>query len=111
MANNNNKLPDPPEDYAKNKITKQTTQTFSSPPCEQLTLKDNQLLEKKNCQSTQEHPHQNNPYFKARIKILLNYPEWRRKEIADLERTGDIDNRHYLDFVKDVAAEGDKYTN
>jgi hypothetical protein len=49
-----------------------------------------------------------NPYFRARIKILIKYPEWRRNEISALEKAGDLDNRHYLDFVKEVAAEGDK---
>lgn len=75
------------------KAQKQTTTTVSS---QALPIKE-------------EKPQ--NPYFKARIKVLMGYPEWRRNEIATLEKNGDINNRHYLSFVKDVAEQGDKYSS
>jgi hypothetical protein len=50
-----------------------------------------------------------NPYLRARIEILTKYPEWRRKEVQEMERTGDINNKFYLDFVHDVAVLGDTF--
>lgn len=52
-----------------------------------------------------------NPYIRARQQVLMKYPEWRRKEIATIEKNGDFDNKHYQDFVKEVAALGDKLSN
>ena len=57
-----------------------------------------------------------NPYLLARLKILSDYPEWRRNEIADLElavhgQTSLINNRHYDDFVHEVAVLGDSLTS
>lgn len=49
-----------------------------------------------------------NPYVRARHQILMAYPEWRRKEIATLEKTGNTDDKHYKDFVHEVAILGDK---
>lgn len=49
-----------------------------------------------------------NPYVRARAQVLMKYPEWRRKEIATMERTGNTDNKHYEDFVHEVATLGDK---
>ena len=48
-----------------------------------------------------------NPYVKARNKILQGYNEWRRREIAEMEKTGNVNNRFYNDFVHEVAVLGD----
>jgi len=50
-----------------------------------------------------------NPYLKARLKILSDYKEWRRNEILEMERTMNIDNPHYDSFVHEVAILGDTY--
>lgn len=50
-----------------------------------------------------------NPYLRARIEILNNYPEWRKNEIIEMERIKNTDNRAYNDFVHDVAVLGDTY--
>ena len=50
-----------------------------------------------------------NPYLRARIEILNKYPEWRRNEVREMERTGDINNAHYDAFVHEVALLGDTY--
>jgi len=52
-------------------------------------------------------PESQNPYIQARHKILSAYPEWRRNEIADMEKTGNTNNRFYTDFVHEVAVLGD----
>lgn len=43
-------------------------------------------------------------YKTARERVLKDYPEWRRHEVLDMEASGDIDNRHYAEFVKNVIA-------
>lgn len=45
-----------------------------------------------------------NPYYQARQRVLKDLPEWRRKEVLDMEKTGDIENRYYDDFVRQVIA-------
>ena len=67
-------------------------QKKSSPPAQKKTPLDPTSL---------------NPYLLARLKILSDYPEWRRNEVATMEKTGDINNRHYDDFVHEVAILGD----
>ncbi len=52
-----------------------------------------------------------NPYLRARLKILADYKEWRRNEIEQLEKSGDLNNSHYLSFVKEVTALGDIYAS
>lgn len=52
-----------------------------------------------------------NPYLRARLKILADYEDWRRNEIEQLEKTGDLNNKNYLSFVKEVAALGDTYAS
>lgn len=64
----------------------------------------------KQTKKTSIPPSSGNPYIQARHKILEEYPEWRRTEIATMEKTGDIDNRHYDDFVREVAILGDSLT-
>ena len=49
-----------------------------------------------------------NPYTKARAMVLEKLPEWRRKELARMEKTGDINNRFYQDFISEVSALGDQ---
>lgn len=53
-------------------------------------------------------PSSGNPYIQARHKILEEYPEWRRVEIATMEKNGNTENRHYMDFVHAVAVLGDE---
>jgi len=52
-----------------------------------------------------------NPYLRARIQILEKMPSWRKKEIAEMERTGNINNQFYDDFVHQVAMLGDSLGN
>lgn len=49
------------------------------------------------------------PYLRARVQVLMRYPEWRRNEVLEMERVNDLDNRHYGDFVKEVVALGDSF--
>lgn len=50
-----------------------------------------------------------NPYLRARIEVLTKYPEWKRNEIKEMERTMNINNLHYDAFVHEVAVLGDTY--
>jgi len=50
-----------------------------------------------------------NPYLRARLEVLKKYPAWRREEIGEMERTGNINNRYYSDFVHEVTLLGDTY--
>ena len=56
-------------------------------------------------------PTNQNPYVQARHQVLSKYPQWRRNEIAEMEKTGNLDNKFYADFVKDVSIEGDRLSN
>lgn len=49
-----------------------------------------------------------NPYKVAKNTLLAGYDRWRREEILRLEAAKDLDNRHYLTFVKEIAELGDK---
>lgn len=48
-----------------------------------------------------------NPYVRARIMILEKMPALRRNEIAEMEKTGNINNSHYEEFVHEVRKLGD----
>jgi predicted lipid-binding transport protein (Tim44 family) len=52
-----------------------------------------------------------NPYLTARNIVLAEYPEWRRKELLDMESKGDKNNSRYNDFVRAIIREGDKLTS
>jgi cytochrome c-type biogenesis protein CcmH/NrfG len=52
-----------------------------------------------------------NPYIRARIMVLQKYPAWRRSEIGTMEQNGDINNKFYEEFVREVAALGDKLSS
>ena len=43
-------------------------------------------------------------YKQARERILKDLPDWRRKEILDMEASGDVNNRFYDAFVRDLRA-------
>ena len=43
-------------------------------------------------------------YKQARDRVLKDLPEWRRNEVLKMESDHDTDNRHYLEFVKNVIA-------
>jgi hypothetical protein len=48
-----------------------------------------------------------NPYIRARIMVLEKLPAWRKKELAEMEQTGNINNKYYEEFVREVASLGD----
>jgi len=48
-----------------------------------------------------------NPYVRARVMILQKLPAWKRKELEQMEKTGDINNKYYQQFVHDVRVLGD----
>lgn len=50
-------------------------------------------------------PPKPNPYLQARLTILKGYKEWRRKEIAEMESTGNTNNPHYSQFLLEVVQE------
>ncbi len=50
-----------------------------------------------------------NPYLRARNEVLEKYSAWRRNEIAEMERLGNVNNKHYAEFCHDVAVLGDQY--
>ncbi len=50
---------------------------------------------------------QNNPYVKAKKQILSKMENWKREEIIQMEKDGDLDNKFYIAFVKEVAILGD----
>ena len=52
-----------------------------------------------------------NPYLQARRMVLKKMPEWRQREIATMEKNGNLDNSHYTAFVKEVAEQGDKLSS
>lgn len=52
-----------------------------------------------------------NPYIRARVAVLRKYPEWRRNEIRNMEQSGNLNNKFYAEFVKDVAELGDQFSN
>lgn len=43
-------------------------------------------------------------YLEARARVLKDMPLWRRREILELESKKDLDNRYYVEFVRDVIA-------
>ena len=47
---------------------------------------------------------EDNPYYQARQRVLKDLPEWRRKEVLEMESIGNINNRYYDDFVRQVIA-------
>lgn len=78
---------------------------------EKLLAEDKKESPKKSSKKETLPPTSTNPYLQARHNVLAKYPQWRREEVARLEKEGDINNRHYDDFIRDVAAEGDRLTN
>jgi len=47
-----------------------------------------------------------NAYVRARTKVLLDLPLWRRHELERMEKNGDLDNRFYTEFVQRVMEYG-----
>jgi hypothetical protein len=52
-----------------------------------------------------------NPYLKARKQVLAGYPEWRRKEIAQMEASKNTEHRFYQDFVDAIIYQGNILSN
>lgn len=52
-----------------------------------------------------------NPYVRARAIVLEKMPELRRKELAEMEKTGNINNTKYKEFVAEVTKVGDGLSN
>jgi hypothetical protein len=48
-----------------------------------------------------------NPYIRARHMILEKMSLARKKELEDMEKSGNTDNKKYQDFIKEVAKLGD----
>lgn len=74
-------------------------------------IKQNKVMQDKKVAPTQQIT-SNNPYLIARNKILDNWRSktstiWKAKEIEEMELTKNINNRHYDDFVHEVAMLGD----
>ena len=76
---------------------------------EQLRKDTEALRTKHNAKTTVKAADTENPYLRARVEILTNYPKWRREEVLEMEQNGSINNPHYNAFVKEVADLGDKY--
>jgi hypothetical protein len=51
-----------------------------------------------------------NPYEQARKAVLSKKEGWKQRELLEMERTGDTDNRWYDDFVKEIIALAEKNT-
>jgi len=66
------------------------------------------LRAKYNASNTVKAADEQNPYLRARLQVLMKYPQWRRNEVLEMERTGHINNPHYDSFVHDVAVQGDR---
>jgi len=52
-----------------------------------------------------------NPYIQARNMVLKKLPEWKRHEIENMEKSGNLDNDYYRDFVHQVAVKGDQLSS
>ena len=48
-----------------------------------------------------------NPYARARAQVLSKMAAWKRKEIEEMEKTGNLNNDRYKDFIAEVAKLGD----
>jgi len=107
-----------------NTIDQQTILSASSDlPSGQLIndlIKDGNLLlesetksiRKSKVQSKEKNPDtidvaSKNPYIRARIMVLNKMPAFKRKEIEEMEKTGNIENDKYKQFVKEVSNIGD----
>lgn len=51
-----------------------------------------------------------NPYIRARSQILKDLPPGRKKEIEEMERTGNTNNKDYQEFIKKISLLGDKFS-
>jgi hypothetical protein len=71
---------------------------------EEEKAKETTAAEEKKCQP-------DNPYFQARQQVLKTMSEWHRNELAGMEKTGDIHNRFYEDFVHKIAETGDQLSS
>ena len=47
-----------------------------------------------------------NPYVQARLTVLKKYPQWKQVELTKMEECGNLNNRHYEQFVKEVIELG-----
>ena len=52
-----------------------------------------------------------NPYVKARQQLFEKYAPWRKNEVLHLEKIKDLDNQHYLTYVKEVIELGNYLSN
>lgn len=50
-----------------------------------------------------------NPFVRARVDVLNKYSEFKRREIEQMEKTGDKSNRVYEEFIADVAQAAERY--
>ena len=43
-----------------------------------------------------------NPYQRAKTKLYAKMPQWRRIELDKMFESKNMDNRHYIQFIKDL---------
>lgn len=79
-------------------------------PLENIIAEGNAILEKESPPKPEFPSTPTNPYVRARIEVLKGMKDWRRREVEEMEKTGNLDNKYYMDFVKEVAQLGDKYS-
>lgn len=114
--NNDNKSQKNSEEYI-NSLKARGYNNPTPPPKKQESLIDamkegEALLEQDETTSEKVVPviinHKNeNPYRKARVQVLSELPEWRRKEIETMEANNNKNNQFYADFVRMVHELGD----
>lgn len=85
---------------------------------EELIAEGNRLLEQEAQKKSTSQPSvppttpsSDNPYLRARKKILSDMTEEKRKLIERLEKEGKTDSYQYQDFIVQVSKLGDSMTN
>ena len=105
MANSRGELTPPPNltlDKLMDHLAKEGEKLLAEEPKPKKVKKDDtKKLDKALAISSK------NPYIRARVQILEKMLKWKREEIHMFERTGNINNRFYDDFVHEVRKLGD----
>jgi hypothetical protein len=95
-------------------------QSASQQTIKDLITEGDALLKQEECKPTPSTPKpaaqapickSSNPYLRAKHKVLSEMHSTFRGEIEELEKTGNVDHRFYTQFVEQVAALGDKYSD
>ena len=80
------------------KLLKAEENPAETPPCDNKRLQDALAATTKN------------PYVRARLKILNDMSEERKRRIEEMESNGKTDNPTYAEFAKKVIKLGDKFS-